>query len=65
MVDPKIVSGERDDPLDIALLMVMRVKKHHHVPPADLPDSVGQLIDEEPVLSSSTGSMLVPSTRTG
>jgi hypothetical protein len=65
VVDLKPVAGQGDDALDVALFRVARIMEDHHVAALDGRDVIDELVDEEPVRSSSRGNMLVPSTRTG
>ena len=50
MVDPQIVARQRNHALDVALLVVVRIQKHHHVAAMNLAHPVRHLVDEQPVL---------------
>ena len=59
------IAGHADDALDVGLRRIQRIPEHDDVLAADLLDSIDELVDENPFLIPSSGSMLVPSTFTG
>ena len=50
MVNPQIIARQRNDALDVAFLVVMRVQKDNNIAAVNLTYAVGHLVDKETVL---------------
>src|SRR5215469_11396778 len=50
VINLKLISGQRNHTLDIALLVIMRIQKDHHVPAMNLTYPIRQLVHKQPIL---------------